>query len=48
MAADDYAWYAEVISKETETFEHDGKKFSAKKIKVRKRNDKALRSKIRE
>lgn len=48
MAADDYAWYAEVISKETETIEHDGKKFSAKKIKIRKRNDKASRSKIRE
>ena len=48
MAADDYAWYAEVISKETETIEHDGKKFSAKKIKIRKRNDKAARSKIRE
>ena len=48
MAADDYAWYAEVISKEIETIEHDGKKFSAKNIKIRKRNDKASRSKIRE
>ena len=47
MAAEDYAWYAEVVSKETETIEHDGKKYTVKKIKMRKRNDKASRAKIR-
>lgn len=47
MAAEDHAWYAEVVSKETQTLEHDGKKFDAKKIKTRKRNDKATKTKIR-
>lgn len=47
MAAEDYAWYAEVVSKETQTLEHDGKKFAAKKIKLGKRNDKAKKTKIR-
>lgn len=43
MAAEDYAWYAEAVSKETETIEYDGKKFAVKKIKIRKRNDKATK-----
>lgn len=47
MAAEDYAWYAEAVSKETETIEYDGKKFMVKKIKTRKRNDKATKTKIR-
>lgn len=47
MAAEDYAWCAEAVSKETETIEYDGKKFMVKKIKTRKRNDKAIKTKIR-
>ena len=47
MAAEDYAWCAEAVSKETETIEHDGKRFAVKKIKTRKRNDKATKAKIR-
>ena len=47
MAAEDYAWCAEAVSKETETIEHDGKRFMVKKIKTRKRNDKATKTKIR-
>ena len=47
MAAEDYAWCAEAVSKETETIEYDGKRFAVKKIKTRKRNDKATKTKIR-